>query len=119
MSGNCWYNNVGSDGTLAGVTGSGAGDGNDALPTDCNSIRAGDSVKLAYLLSCFLAREGQLPPEQCDWYTLPPRPGSPAASAKQQAFEKGAREFLKTARAKQLEDRVDEITGIADSEPPE
>ena len=119
VTGNCWFNNVGADGTLAGVTGSGAGDGDDALPTDCNNVRAGDSVKLTYLLSCFLAREGQLPPEQCDWYTLPPQPGSPAASAKQQAFEKGAREFLKTARAKQLEDQVDEITGIADSEPPE
>ena len=83
VSGNCWYNNVGSDGTLAGVTGSGVGDGNDSLPTDCTSTRGGDGVKLSYLLSCFMAREGDLPPEQCDWYTLPPQPGSPAASAKQ------------------------------------
>jgi Right handed beta helix region len=119
VAGNCWFNNVGADGTLAGVTGSGAGDGNDALPTDCTSIRRGDGVKLAYLLSCFMAREGDLPPEQCDWYTLPPQPGSPAATAKQQAFEQGAREFLETARAKQLQDRVDEVTGISDSEPAE
>ena len=119
VSGNCWYNNVGSDGTLAGVTGSGVGDGNDSLPTDCTSTRGGDGVKLSYLLSCFMAREGDLPPEQCDWYTLPPQPGSPAATAKQEAFAKGAREFLKTARAKQLQDKVDEVTGIADSEPPE
>ena len=31
---------------------------------------------------------------------------------KQQAFAKGAAEFLKTARAKQLEDRIGELTGI-------
>ena len=76
-------------------------------------------MKLSYLLSCFMAREGDLPPEQCDWYTLPPQPGSPAAIAKKKAFEKGAREFLETARAKQLQDQVDEITGISDSTPPE
>ena len=119
VTGNCWFNNVGSDGTLAGVTGSGIGDGNDALPTDCTNARGGDPVKLGYLLSCFLAREGDLPPEQCDWYTLPPRPASPAATAKQAAFAKGAREFLESARAKQLQDRVDEVSGIADSQPPE
>jgi len=59
-------------------------------------------VKVAYLLSCFLAREGQAPPEQCDWYTLPPKPGSLAATRKQESFAAGAREFLKTARAQQL-----------------
>ena len=58
--GNCWFNNVGADGTLAGVTGSGVGDGNDSLPTDCTSTRGGDGVKLSYLLSCFMAREGDL-----------------------------------------------------------
>ena len=47
------------------------------------SISGGDPVKVAYLLSCFLAREGDAPPEECDWYTLPPKPGSrrPAASS--------------------------------------
>jgi hypothetical protein len=119
VTGNCWFNNVGSDGTPGSVTGSGVGDGNDALPSDCTNARAGDSVKLAYLFSCFLAREGDLPPEQCDWFTLPPRPTSAAATAKQREFERGAREFLTTARAKQLEDQVDEITGISGSKPPE
>ncbi len=119
VSGNCWFNNKGPDGTNASVTGSGVGDGDDALPSDCTGTKGGDSVKLSYLLSCFLAREGDLPPEQCDWFTLPPRPGSTAATAKQEAFAAGAREFLKTARAKQLEDQVGEVTGIADSQPPE
>jgi hypothetical protein len=117
---NCWFSNKGPDGTEASVTGPGAGDGNDVLPSDCpNSTSAGDPVKVAYLLSCFLAREGEAPPEECDWYTLPPKPGSIAAVSKQQEFEEGAREFLKTARAKQLEDQIGEVTGLADSKPPE
>jgi len=117
---NCWFGNKGPDGTEASVTGPGAGDGNDVLPSDCpGSTSAGDPVKVAYLLSCFLAREGEAPPEECDWYTLPPKPGSLAAASKQQEFEEGAREFLKTARAKQLKDQIGEVTGLADSQPPE
>jgi hypothetical protein len=117
VKGNCWFSNRGPDGTNASVTGPGVGDGNDVLPSDCANTSAGDPVKVAYLLSCFLAREGEAPPEQCDWYTLPPKPASSAAAAKQQRFERGAREFLKTARAKQLEDRIGELTGIPDSRP--
>jgi hypothetical protein len=112
-TGNCWFSNKGPDGTAASVTGPGVGDGNDKLPSNCaTSVGPGDPVKVAYLLSCFLAREGQAPPEQCDWYTLPPRPGSTAAAAKQARFARGAREFLHTARAKQLEDRIGQLTGI-------
>jgi hypothetical protein len=117
--GNCWWGNKGPDGTEASVTGPGAGDGNDVLPSNCQNTSSGDPVKVAYLLSCFLAREGEAPPEECDWYTLPPQPGSLMAMAKQQEFEEGAREFLKTARAKQLEDRIGEVTGISDSGTPD
>jgi hypothetical protein len=117
--GNCWWGNTGPDGTEASVTGPGAGDGNDVLPSNCQNTSSGDPVKVAYLLSCFLAREGEAPPEQCDWYTLPPQPGSLAAMSKQQEFEEGAREFLRTARAKQLEDRIGEVTGISDSGTPD
>ena len=110
---NCWFDNRGPDGTEASVTGPGIGDGNDVLPSDCENTSAGDTVKVAYLLSCFLAREGEAPPEQCDWYTLPPKPDSPAAARKEEAFAEGARDFLKTARAKQLEDRIGELRGSA------
>ena len=114
---NCWFSNVGPDGTAASVTGPGIGDGNDVLPSNCSNKSAGDSVKVAYLLSCFLAREGQAPPEQCDWYTLPPKPGSPAATSKQERFAAGAREFLDTARAKQLKDRIGELSTAAEASP--
>jgi hypothetical protein len=83
------------------------------LPRTCVGSKSnGDPVKVQYLLSCFLAREGDLPPEQCDWYTLPPQPGTLSAARKQRAFARGAREFLKTARAKQLEDKIGELSGI-------
>jgi hypothetical protein len=110
---NCWFGNTGPDGTEASVTGPGVGDGNDVLPRTCVGSKSnGDPVKVQYLLSCFLAREGDLPPEQCDWYTLPPKPGTLSAARKQQAFARGAREFLETARAKQLEDKIGELSGI-------
>jgi hypothetical protein len=119
VTGNCWFDNTGPDGTPASVTGPGAGDGNDVLPSDCStSTSSGDSVKVAYLLSCFLAREGQAPPEQCDWYTLPPRPASSAAAAKQKRFVEGAREFLRTAQVEQREDQVGGVTGTPGSANP-
>ncbi|HEX3279338.1 MAG TPA: right-handed parallel beta-helix repeat-containing protein [Thermoleophilaceae bacterium] len=113
VTGNCWFANKGPDGTAASVTGPGTGDGNDPLPSDCaSSVGNGDSVKVAYLLSCFLAREGQVPPEQCDWYTLPPQPGSTAAAAKQQRFAEGVQHFLTTARATQLKAGTGDLTGF-------
>jgi hypothetical protein len=116
---NCWFGNLGPDGTESSVTGPGAGDGNDVLPRTCiGSKSSGDSVKVAYLLACFLARSGDAPPEECDWYTLPPKPGSAAATRKQKAFAAGAREFISSAHAQQLEDRISELTGTPQSVDP-
>ena len=91
----------------------GAGDGADELPSDCaESLGRGDSVKVEYLISCFLAREADAPPEQCDWYTLPPKPGSSAARRKRSAFAQAARAYLATARAAKLQSRSDEVVGV-------
>ena len=119
-TGNCWYDNTGSDGKAASVTGSGAGDGKDTLPANCAaSVGSGDAVKFAYLISCFLAREGALPPEQCDWFDLPPQPGSQAARHANRRFERGAEAYLETERAAELEAQLDDLTSIPDSSPPE
>jgi hypothetical protein len=115
-TGNCWYDNVGPDGKRGSIT-AGAGDGADALPSNCDNTASGDSVKLAYLLSCFLAREGDLPPESCDWYETPPKPGSAVARRKAERWEEGARKFLRTERATELQEQLDGVTGIADSSP--
>ncbi len=118
-TGNCWYDNKGPDGTNESVTAA-PGDGNDALPSDCaSSLGTGDSVKFAGLVSCFLAREGDAPPESCDWYELPPKPGSEAAREKRRSFARAARDWLETERAAELEAQMDAISGIPDSAPPE
>jgi hypothetical protein len=116
--GNCWHDNLGPNGKRASVTGPGPGDGNDTLPSNCaKSKSSGDSVKVENLLSCFLAREGDAPPEQCDWYALPPKPGSAAAQRKQRNFALGARRYVTSARAAQLLKRIDQLAGFADSGP--
>jgi hypothetical protein len=113
---NCWFGNLGPDGTEASVTGPGVGDGNDALPRSCiGSKSSGDNVKVAYLLACFLARSGDGPTDECDWYTLPPKPGTAAAAREQKAFAEGARAFLDSARAKRLDDRISGLTGTPQS----
>ena len=117
--GNCWFDNLGPDGTEASVTGPGAGSPPDILPSDCNtSVGGGDSAKSAYLVSCFLAREGAAPPESCDWYDLPPQPGTAAARRERQAFTQASRRFAKTDRARAIDAEIDALTGIAESEPP-
>jgi hypothetical protein len=115
--GNCWHDNVGPNGRPGSVTGPGTGESPDTLPSNCRtSIGRGDSAKVAYLLSCFLAREGDAPPEQCDWYTLPPRPGSRAARRDQAALARATRAFVAGPRAARLRSRMDELTGITSFE---
>jgi hypothetical protein len=79
-TGNCWYGNVGSDGTEASVTGPGPGTPPDLLPSSCGSSTGmSDVSKELNLVNCFFAREGISGPEGCDWYTLPPQPGTARA----------------------------------------
>ena len=114
VTGNCWYANKGPNGKADSVTGPGAGDAPQVLPSNCaTSTGTGDPAKVDYLLACFFAREGQGGgPDTCDWYQLPPKPGSKAAARKQQRFQAGVRSFLRSARAKQLEDQVDGPGGL-------
>ncbi len=114
VTGNCWYRNTGPDGKASSVTGPGVGDGNDRLPSNCaTSVGNGDNVKLASLLACFVAREGTGPPEKCDWYTLPPKPGSAAATRRSREFAAGARAFLAAPQGARLRARVRAVTAAA------
>ena len=63
-AGNCWHNNVGADGTARERHRPGRRATARLLPTDCDDAATATLVKLDYLLSCFLAREGDVPPEQ-------------------------------------------------------
>jgi hypothetical protein len=80
--GNCWFGNTGSDGTAASVTGPGPagrlpGDPPQSLPSDCaTSVGPFDNTKLNYLIDCSEGPDTETGPADCDWWTLPPRPGS-------------------------------------------
>ncbi len=106
-TGNCWYGNKGPNGKASSITGPGKGDGDDVLPSNCATSKSkGDPVKVQYLLNCFLAREGDATPADCDWYKLPPKPGSKAAKRKQARFAAGVRSFLRSASAQKLDDQI-------------
>jgi len=81
-TGNCWFDNTGSDGTAASVTGPGAAGRLPAnppqvLPSNCaTSLGSDDSAKLTYLVECGNGPDEDTGPADCDWWTLPVRPGS-------------------------------------------
>jgi hypothetical protein len=108
--GNCWFDNTGSDGTAASVTGPGAGSPPEILPSDCaSSSGSGDAAKEAVLLDCSMWERGQTAADRpgCDWFTNPPEPGSAAAKRAQRSQERRLQRFLKTAAATRLQERLD------------
>jgi hypothetical protein len=72
-SGNCWFNNTGTDGTAASVTAipSPTGTPPDNLPSDCNNsplMGGGGHGQTDELLACNLGSPS------CTWFTTPPKP---------------------------------------------
>jgi hypothetical protein len=94
-NGNCWYDNTGPDGTGGSVTGPGPGTPPDLLPGKpaCDAIvGAGDIAKELNLFNCFTIRLGGGGDEAtCDWFTMPPRPGTSRALAHAREQERRAR----------------------------
>jgi hypothetical protein len=94
-TGNCWFDNTGSDGTAAGVTADPpvgpAGTVNEpgTLPNDC-ATSIGDAaaypVKAASIIECANWSRGDGPEDfqTCDWFETPPQPDG-AESAGQSA----------------------------------
>jgi len=90
-SGNCWFGNVGSDGTAASVTSDPppppmAGTSIPKfLPEDCDAptnVGAGDANKQQMEVRCLAAiGAGNWDPSLCDWFQMPAKPGSAAAKA--------------------------------------
>jgi hypothetical protein len=70
---NCWFDNIGVDGTRASVT-----EDPDPLPSNCDGSAATGPVFHPELISCFLAGDGA-----CTWDRTPPRPGSASARSGQ------------------------------------
>ncbi|HEY3018749.1 MAG TPA: hypothetical protein VGJ32_01070, partial [Solirubrobacteraceae bacterium] len=89
-SGNCWYSNIGSDGTTGSVTGDPPTppvEGTSIprfLPEDCTAptnVGTGDPLKEAVLTACVADFEqGSYDATVCDWFAPPERPGPPEAA---------------------------------------
>jgi hypothetical protein len=109
--GNCWFDNTGPDGTEASVTGPGPGDTPHILPTKpgCDSYEGtGDAAKFLNSFTCFAAREIGGPGEGCDWFTVPPRPGTPAAARYLRERERVARRNLRSSEGERMQAYIDE-----------
>jgi hypothetical protein len=74
-TGNCWYNNTGSNGTAASVTGepSPSGIAPDNLPSDCTNSPSVGAMhgQVAEELTCSTVPQGD---PSCPWFTTPPKP---------------------------------------------
>jgi Right handed beta helix region len=74
-SSNCWYNNTGTNGTAASVTGlpSPSGPPGDNLPSDCNNspLPGAKNGQVNELLTCSTVPQGD---PSCPWFTTPPKP---------------------------------------------
>jgi hypothetical protein len=113
---NCWFDNIGVDGTSRSITGSGAGVAPDLLPSACaSSMGNGDVVKEAVLLDCATYEDFDRPSDHplCYWFQMPPRPGSPAAKREAAARAKAAEEFRQSPRGRELQLRIDGLLDAA------
>src|SRR3954454_21565591 len=72
---NCWFNNTGSDGSAASVTGlpSPSGAAPDNLPSDCADSPSVGSLhgQVTEELTCSTVPQGD---PSCPWFTTPPKP---------------------------------------------
>jgi hypothetical protein len=123
-TGNCWFDNLGPDGTPGSVTGSGdAGRSPGAPPNplpDCaggenedSSVGNGDVAKEAYLVDCSEGPDDDQSPLACDWWFDPAKPGSAEARRRTRAYEQAARAYAQSPEGRRLTERLAEITGGA------
>ena len=72
-TGNCWFDNVGSDGTAGSVTSDPPA---PLLPSNCDvSLGTSGPAQENELLSCFADFDEETPDiGPCDWFTTPPEP---------------------------------------------
>jgi hypothetical protein len=101
---NCWFDNVGPDGTAGSITGPGTGTPPDLLPSNCaTSVGNGDAAKEQYLLEC------NDNPSGCDWYQLPDNPNIAASKRADTQLERTSRSFARTEQARDLLDRMEDL----------
>jgi hypothetical protein len=114
-TGNCWYQNTGVDGTADSVTGPGEAGRLPAaqpqeLPSNCaTSVGNTDAPKFGYLIECGNGPDEDTGPEDCDWWQVPPEPGSSDAQAARIARAEAGAAFAGSPEERALERRVAEL----------
>lgn len=119
-TGNCWYDNIGPDGTTASITGPGMGDAIPAPLPGCaggtnptTSVGTGDVVKEAILVDCSMWSRGETADDRplCYWFQMPERPGTAAARAQDREIEANQLAYAESSDSDALRERLDEIAG--------
>jgi hypothetical protein len=94
-AGNCWYSNIGPDGSQGSITSDPPmppASGTSIpkfLPMDCgSSLGVGDGPKEAMLMRCLVAIGGDIQDgDLCDWYAEPAKPGTAAAVRQRRHYQ--------------------------------
>ncbi len=122
-TGNCWFNNVGSAGDHASLTGDPAINpvpGLSApgfLPEECgSSVGQGDAAKEAVLLDCSTWSRGNTQADHpaCDWFTDKPRPATAAFRRAQRRQAAELRDYEQSQDGRGLQSSFDVIAGQLD-----
>jgi hypothetical protein len=112
-TGDCWFSNLGSDGTAGSITGPGTGTPPDLLPSNCDtSVGPGDGAKTQYLVECSNGPDNDTGPTDCDWWRPAPRPASASAKREDAARKRAFRKYSQTKQARELLDRMKRFAGF-------
>ena len=80
------------------------------LPSNCATSTGNDDVaKLSYLIDCGNGPDEATGPTDCDWWTRPARPGSPAARSTVLSRAAVAQAFERSPEADALRKRLAEL----------
>jgi hypothetical protein len=108
-TGNCWFDNTGSDGTAGGVTGDPI-----LLPSNCETSIGSPAYagKAPLLLACYAQWETEeLEADGCSWFDTPPRPGTLAAEQDARATRDAEKDAAETTDGKILSDWARDLAG--------
>jgi hypothetical protein len=112
-TGDCWFGNIGSDGTAGSITGPGTGTPPDLLPSNCGtSAGNGDAAKEQYLLECSNGPDNDTGPNDCDWWRPAPQPTSASAQSAAAERKRAFRNYAQTEQARDLLDRMNRLAGL-------
>ena len=121
---NCWFGNTGPDGKASSITGPGDAGRIPGLPPnplpDCSggsnpdaSVGNGDAAKEAYLIDCSNGPDQDTGPMDCDWWSVPPKPGSAAAQRRAREVAAASLAFESTPEAQELRRRMEAMVAGA------